>query len=92
MAKKMWMRKFTVCTISLKNAKSIDALTEVASVTKGLLGIKTSEEESTKSVNNIEMSIDDQIEAIKKLKELLDCGILTQEEFDIKKKRIMGIS
>ncbi len=75
-----------------QNAKSIDALTEVVSVTKGLLGKKTSEEENTKSERNIEMSIDDQIESLKKLKELLDCGILTQEEFDIKKKRIMGIS
>lgn len=77
---------------TMKNAKSIDALTEVVSVTKGLLGKKTSEEENTKSVTNIEMSIDDQIESLKKLKELLDCGILTQEEFDIKKKQIMEIS
>lgn len=43
-------------------------------------------------MTNIEMSIDDQIESLKKLKELLDCGILTQEEFDIKKKQIMEIS
>ncbi|MBC3803355.1 hypothetical protein GH808_02735 [Acetobacterium fimetarium] len=43
-------------------------------------------------MRKIERSIDDQIESLKKLKELLDCGILTQEEFDIKKKRIMGIS
>lgn len=35
--------------------------------------------------------IDEQINAIKKIKELLDMGILTQEEFDAKKKQILGI-
>ena len=33
----------------------------------------------------------EQIEALKKLKELVDAEILTQEEFDIKKKEIMGL-
>lgn len=37
------------------------------------------------------MSFDQQIETLKKLKELLDAGILTQEEFDKKKKEIMGL-
>ena len=37
------------------------------------------------------LSLDEQIEALKKLKELVDAGILTQEEFDIKKKEIMGL-
>lgn len=37
------------------------------------------------------MSLDQQIESLKKLKELLDAGILTQEEFDQKKKEIMGL-
>jgi len=36
-------------------------------------------------------SLDEQIEAVKKLKELLDAGILTQEEFDAKKRQIMGL-
>lgn len=38
-----------------------------------------------------QMTVDEQIEAVKKLKELLDEGILTQEEFDKKKKEIMGV-
>ena len=38
-----------------------------------------------------ELSVDDQIEAVKKLKELLDAGILSQEEFDAKKRDIMGL-
>lgn len=37
------------------------------------------------------MSVDEQIETVKKMKELLDAGILTQEEFDKKKKEIMGL-
>ncbi len=38
-----------------------------------------------------DMQFDEQVEALKKLKELLDMGILSQEEFDIKKKEIMGL-
>ena len=37
------------------------------------------------------MSLDEQIETLKKLKELVDIGILTHEEFDAKKKEIMGL-
>lgn len=37
------------------------------------------------------MSFDQQIETLKKLKELVDMGILTQEEFDSKKKEIMDL-
>ncbi len=37
------------------------------------------------------VSLDDQIANLKKLKELVDAGILTEEEFNIKKKEIMGL-
>ena len=37
------------------------------------------------------MSFDEQINALKKLKELVDIGVLSQEEFEIKKKEIMGL-
>lgn len=36
-------------------------------------------------------SIDEQIESLKKLKELLDAGILSQEEFDAKKHEVIGL-
>jgi membrane protease subunit (stomatin/prohibitin family) len=36
------------------------------------------------------LSVEEQIEALKKLKELLDAEILTQEEFATKKKEILG--
>ena len=37
------------------------------------------------------LSLDEQISALEKLKGLLDAGILSQEEFDLKKKEIMGL-
>lgn len=36
-------------------------------------------------------SIDDQVETLKKLKELVDVGILTTEEFAAKKKQLLGL-
>lgn len=36
-------------------------------------------------------SLDEQMETLKKLKDLLDMGILTQEEFDAKKQEILGL-
>jgi membrane protease subunit (stomatin/prohibitin family) len=38
-----------------------------------------------------DMSFDEQVEAMKKLKELMDIGILSQDEFNVKKKEIMGL-
>ena len=37
------------------------------------------------------MSLDEQIEIVKKLKDLLDAGILSQDEFDAKKREILGL-
>lgn len=37
------------------------------------------------------ISIDEQIEIVKKLKDLLDAGILSQEEFDTKKREILKL-
>ncbi|MBH0054434.1 SPFH domain-containing protein [Salinibacterium sp. SWN139] len=37
------------------------------------------------------MTLDQQIETVKKLKDLVDAGILTQDEFDAKKKQVMGL-
>lgn len=36
-------------------------------------------------------TMDEQIEHLKKLKELVDAGIITEEEFNIKKREIMGL-
>ena len=40
--------------------------------------------------NKCEMSYDEKIDAVKKLKGLLDVGAITQEEFDAKKKDLLG--
>ena len=53
---------------------------------QGINPVNASQNES-----NAKMSLDEQIDALKKLKELVDAGILTQEEFDAKKKQIMGL-
>ena len=37
------------------------------------------------------MTFDEQIEMLTKLKSLLDAGILSQDEFDQKKKEIMDL-
>ena len=36
-------------------------------------------------------NVSDTIDSLKKYKELLDCGIITQEEYDTKKKQILGL-
>lgn len=46
---------------------------------------------SVEDVDNSKAALDEQIELIKNLKELLDVGALTQEEFDRKKKEILGL-
>lgn len=37
------------------------------------------------------LTVDEQIETIKKLKELMDAGILSSDEFEAKKKQVMGL-
>ena len=37
------------------------------------------------------LSLDEQIQMVRKLKELVDDGILSQEEFELKKKEVMGL-
>lgn len=46
--------------------------------------------EATSAGEN-QRTLDEQIDAVKKLKELLDVGILSQEEFDVKKRQIMNL-
>ena len=38
-----------------------------------------------------DQKVTEQMEALKSLKELLDAGILTQEEFNVKKRQILGL-
>lgn len=43
------------------------------------------------TIRTNEVSLDEQIEALKKLKELMDAGILTSDEFEAKKKEVLGL-
>jgi membrane protease subunit (stomatin/prohibitin family) len=46
---------------------------------------------AAQSSSNNSMSFDQQIETLKKLKDLLDSGILSEDEFNAKKKEVMGL-
>lgn len=59
---------------------------EVFSIISELI-VKRQEETKTATVKGPESGSDE----LKKYKELLDSGIITQEEFDAKKKQILGI-
>lgn len=45
----------------------------------------------SKLAQNDSSALDEQVEQVKKLKELLDQGILTKAEFEAKKKQILGL-
>lgn len=69
---------------------------KIGSVVEGIVGdvmspVMGSGFEAASKTPKGEMSFDEQIEKVKKLKELLDDGILTQDEFDLKKKEIMNL-
>lgn len=61
----------------------------------GLLGSLASRAKASRAASSSESQADDafesNLEKVKKLKELLDCGILTQEEFDSKKRELLGL-
>lgn len=48
-------------------------------------------QQPTSTAAALSMSVGEQLDAVKKLKELLDAGILTQDEFESKKKQILGL-
>ncbi len=56
-----------------------------------VFGMNMAQGLGTKAEPQKTMSFEEQIDALKKLKELVDAGILTEDEFNIKKKEIMGL-
>lgn len=70
-------------------AESLNPLNAVQQ--PGIVSATASTGPSAPTTTSTPSSIDDQIEMVKKLKDLLDAGILSQEEFDMKKKEILGI-
>ncbi|SCW44705.1 Short C-terminal domain-containing protein [Lachnospiraceae bacterium C10] len=47
-------------------------------------------EAQTQSTSNAQMSVKEQMELLQQIKSLLDAGVLTQEEFEAKKKEILN--
>lgn len=58
-------------------------------VTNALMDLKEEMHQASQPVQ--QAKTDDPYEEVKKLKELLDMGIITEEEFNLKKKNILGI-
>lgn len=69
----------------------IGKLTKAAKIAKTAKDIGQALDVPAKQATAKPASYDEQLEALGKLKSLLDAGILTQEEFDTKKKEILGI-
>lgn len=47
--------------------------------------------EEVKRQKNTPVAAASPLDEVKKLKELLDCGVITQEEFEAKKKQLLGL-
>ena len=71
-----------ICFRAIKNAK------EIYGVINNLLIERQQKKESV--VTKVEAKVDE-IEQLTKYKELLDKGVITQEEFDAKKKQLLGL-
>jgi hypothetical protein len=69
-----------------KSGKAIDALAAVAS---GVVQ-KTNGPEQPALPEKAELSHDEQFVALKQFKELFDAGIITEEEFEEKKREVLG--
>ena len=83
-----WLKGVAVATSSgkisfilLKNAKQIHK--EIATLLINRQNTKAQEKPVLVSNSNAD--------ELKKYKELLDCGVITQEEFDAKKKQLLGL-
>lgn len=98
------MRLATFIVQTIQNGKIVGRFLIIAilfivgSVMMGIVFSKSRESESPQSVGSTvtptpsaALSPTDSIERISKLKELLDSGIITQEEFDTKKKDMLGL-
>lgn len=78
-----------------KESLASDAISTVANVTSAVLQAKAGNQ--TAAVSNAdtnaskEITYEQKIENVKKLKELLDMDIITKEEFDAKKKELLGL-
>lgn len=79
-------------TKSRQNAESVSNNSEIIETVADVVEIATGKDVPKLNPNNkCEMSYYEKIDAVKKLKGLLDMGAITQEEFDAKKKDLLGL-
>lgn len=79
-------------TKSRQNAESVSNNSGIIDTVADVVEIATGKDVPKLNPNNkCEMSYDEKIDAVKKLKGLLDMGAITQEEFDAKKKDLLGL-
>lgn len=75
---------------SVPVAKHTSTAREVVGIAKELMGTTSSAQEELPA-STPSAPTDEQLETLKKLKELVDMGVLTQEEFEAKKKQLLGL-
>lgn len=83
----------TPCSIKLKDIESNQCITlnlQCLSALANRLSLLIKEEKAEAIYNSSSIN-SDPYEEIKKAKELLDMGIITQDEFDIKKKQLLDL-
>ncbi len=80
-------------TVSTSSGKIVFLLTknaeEIYTILNNLLLVRQHEKDD--SIVNITAPQIDEADQLKKFKELLDEGIITQDEFDVKKKELLGL-
>ena len=80
------LAKFANASIS-----NIQELRKKATSSATALVHKVKSGKSKMEAENVLISYDEKIEILRKLKQLVDDGILSQEEFEAKKKEILGL-
>jgi hypothetical protein len=89
-SKTVLLRGVTVASSSGKiTFLMLDNAAEIYSVIISLLHERQSK--AVKPAETAPKAVVSNADEIKKYKELLDCGAITQEEFDIKKKQLLGL-
>ena len=82
-----------VKTKSNDYTKALSKAKETMSCLEGVFKVNEDSKgpQKVEIVSSTQTSDDDPIEKVKKLKELLDLGVITEEEFDQKKKQLLNL-
>lgn len=78
---------------SIGNVSNFHCIENREEVMKAIAYLLTNPQQNTQPVQNgfAPVGNDSEVEQLKRLKDLLDTGVLTQEEFDAKKKQVLGL-